>query len=244
MQDVAGQPSAQQKDLAINSFVLGLLSVLCFAVLFGSAVINVGPDLPFALFLFCIALPTGLAAIICGHIAHQRARRAPAQWGGSGFAIAGFVMGYIGLVISLALLLPVFMRPQPHDHVYCPNNMKQIGLAFRVWAEDNNGNFPFNLSTNKGGTLELCRPGADGFDRNAAFHFQVMSNELATPRLLNCPDDAKRSPALNFESLRPENVGYLLRSGTNLNPQSREILLVCPIHHYVLLCDGTVQPGK
>ncbi|MGD0260533.1 MAG: DUF4190 domain-containing protein [Verrucomicrobiota bacterium] len=244
MQDAAGQPSAQQKDLAITSFVLGLLSVLCFAVLFGSALINVGPDFPFALFLLCIALPTGLAAILCGHIAHHRARRAPAQCGGSGFAIAGFVMGYVGLVISLALLLPAFMPPKPHDHVSCPNSMKQIGLAFHVWAIDNDGCFPFNVSTNKGGTLEWCRPGADGFDRNAAFHFRVMSNELATPRLLNCPDDAKRRPALNFESLRPENVGYLLRSGTNLNPQSREILVVCPIHHYVLLCDGTVQTGK
>ena len=29
--------------------------------------------------------------------------------------------------------------------------MKQIGLSFRMWATDNNGNFPFNLSTNKGG---------------------------------------------------------------------------------------------
>ena len=97
----------------------------------------------------------------------------------------------------------------------------------------------------QGGTLELCLPGSDGFDRNAAFHFQVMANELSTPKILVCPADLKRRPALNFLSLRPENVSYLLCSGTNIvenNPQ--EVLAVCPIHNNVVLCDGSVQMRK
>src|SRR5208283_3833238 len=103
------------------------------------------------------------------------------------------------------------LAPPKHRHksrFSCINNMKQIGLSFQAWAADHDGNYPFNVSTNQGGTLEWCRRGADGFDRNAAFHFQVMSNELSTPKLLVCPDDSKRHPALNFESLRPENVSY------------------------------------
>jgi len=91
--------------------------------------------------------------------------------------------------------------------------MKQIGLSFRVWAIDNNGNFPFNASTNNGGTLELCLPGSDGFDRNAAFHFQVMSNELSTPKILVCPADTKKQPAFNFVSLPAVNVSYQVFSG-------------------------------
>ena len=59
----AGQPAAQQKGLAITSLVLGVLSLVCLGPL------------------------TGLPAIICGHIAHNRARRAPGQYGGSGLAI-------------------------------------------------------------------------------------------------------------------------------------------------------------
>jgi hypothetical protein len=221
----AGQPAAQQNGLAITSFVLGLLS------------------------LVCLGLFTGIPAIICGHIAHNRARRSPGQYGGSGFAIAGFVMGYVGFIITLllaALLLPALARAKGKaQSISCVNNMKQIGLSFRTWAIDNDGNNPFNLSTNKGGTLELSMPGSDGFDRNAAFHFQVMSNELSTPRILVCPADSKRQPALDFTSLRPENVSYQVRSGANIsetNPE--EVLAVCPIHNHVLLCDGSVQTRR
>ena len=91
----------------------------------------------------------------------------------------------------------------------------------------------------------MVQPGADGFDRNAFLHFQVMSNELSIPWLLVCPNDSKRHPALNFLSLRPENVSYLLCSGTNIvenNPEA--VLAVCPICNNYLLCDGSVQTIK
>jgi hypothetical protein len=120
--------------------------------------------------------------------------------------------------------------------------MKMIGLSFRTWAIDNDDSFPFNVSTNKGGTLELCQPDSDGFDRNAAFHFRVMSNELSTPKILVCPADTGKKAALNFESLQPENVSYQVCSGTNVsdvNPDT--VLAICPIHNNVALCDGSVQ---
>jgi hypothetical protein len=243
MQDAAGQPSAQQKGVAITSFVLGLLSLLCLGLLIGLALILfVDFNLIFALSLLCLAPLTGLAAILCGHVTHNRARRSPGQYGGAGFAIAGFVMGYCGLIL-LVMFLPALATPKHiAHHLYCNNNMKQIGLSFRTWAIDHDGNFPFNLSTNKGGTLEWCRPGADGFDRNAFLHFQVMSNELSTPIILVCPADSKRHPALNFLSLRPENVSYQLRTGTNINENNpQEILAICPICNQVLLCDGTFE---
>ena len=218
----AGQVEVQQKGMAITSFVLGLLSLVCFSLL------------------------TGIPAIICGHVARGRARRAPGQYGGAGFALAGLIMGYVSLlatVILCGMLLPALSQAKDKaQRISCANNMKQIGLAFRVWAIDHDDSFPFNVSTNKGGTLELCLPGSDGFDRNAAFHFQVMSNELSTPKILVCPADGNKQSALNFEGFQPENVGYKLRTGTNVsdvNPS--QVLAVCPIHNNVLLCDGSVQ---
>src|ERR1019366_8554144 len=155
-------------------------------------------------------------------------------------------MGYVSLlatVILCGMLLPALSQAKDKaQRISCANNMKQIGLAFRVWAIDHDDSFPFNVSTNKGGTLELCLLGSDGFDRNAAFHFQVMSNELSTPKILVCPADGKKQSALNFEGFQPENVSYKLRTGTNVsdvNPS--QVLAVCPIHNNVLLCDGSVQ---
>src|ERR1035438_6366511 len=98
---------------------------------------------------------------------------------GRGCQVAGLVL------IVLALLLMGYMLMNPlrdwrrSSRLGCVNNLKQIGLAFRTWAIDNNGPFPFNVSTNTGGTMEFCEVGSDGFDNNAALHFQVMSNELS-----------------------------------------------------------------
>jgi hypothetical protein len=222
-QPLPGQAPAPPSGLAITSFVLGILSLVCFGFL------------------------AGIPAIICGHLARSRARQSPGQYGGAGFALAGLIMGYVGLVLTLlilpALLLPALARAKSKaQSINCMNNMKQIGLSFRTWAIDNDGYYPFNLSTNKGGTLELSARGIDGFDSSAARIFQVMSNELSTPKILVCPADPKRHPALDFQSLQPANVSYQVCSGTNVNETNpQEVLAVCPFHNNVLFSDGSVQ---
>jgi hypothetical protein len=122
----------------------------------------------------------------------------------------------------------------------CVNNLKQIGLAFRVWAGDHGNKYPFNVSTNAEGTSEFCVIAMDNFDSNVALHLQVMANELRTPKILICPKDSSKIPAANFDSLRAENVTYKLRTNfTNTN--AKEILMVCPIDGNILYSDGTVK---
>lgn len=208
-----------EKGLATTSLVLGVLAMLCF-----------GPI-------------TGIPAIICGHIARSRAKRLPAQYGGAGAALAGLILGYLSLLYLLivaAMLVPALAHAKERaQSINCLNNMKQIGLAFRVWAADHNDQFPFTLSVTNGGTLELCAPGPDGFDRNAPSHFAVLSGELANPRVLICPADTKQ-PAFSWSSLQAANVSYQLRATTNLNPGPSEVLAICPIHGHELYCDGSV----
>lgn len=89
--------------------------------------------------------------------------------------------------------------------------------------------------------MELSATANDGFDRNAAIHFKVMSNELSTPLILLCPRDRKTKPAGDFAQLRGENLTYRMRSGTNMtsaNPEGE--LLKCPNDGNVLHCDGSV----
>src|SRR6266571_8962376 len=97
------------------------------------------------------------------------------------------------IAILAAMLLPALARAKARaQSINCVNNLKQIGLAFRTWELDHQDNFPFNVSTNAGGTMELCAPGIDGFDLNPAPHFQVLSNELSVPRVLICAADTSK----------------------------------------------------
>ena len=214
-----------QKGLAVTSLVLGILSLVCLGPL------------------------TGIPAIICGHIARKRSRQTPDQYGAPGMALAGLALGYASLALFVVvaailsgMLLPALSQAKGKaEGMRCANNMKMIGLSFRTWALDHNDRFPFNVSTNQGGTLELCAPGPDGFDKNAAMHFLVMSNELNSPSILVCPAD-KRPAAMDWEHLGAANVTYQVRSGegvTDANPQ--QVLAVCPIHNNVLRADGSVQ---
>src|ERR1039458_4587689 len=54
--------------------------------------------------------------------------------------------------------------------IQCVNNLKQIGLAFRIWEGDNGDKLPMQVPVRKGGAKELVVKG------NVAACFQVMSN--------------------------------------------------------------------
>jgi hypothetical protein len=124
----------------------------------------------------------------------------------------------------------------------CELNLRRICLAFRMWAMDNGDHYPFNVSTNAGGTLELCRTGHGGIDQNAAQHWRLLADALGSPQILVCPGDASRKAAMDFKSLQTTNISYQLRTGPTIdesNPQ--EILVRCPIHGSILRTDGSIQ---
>ena len=124
--------------------------------------------------------------------------------------------------------------------INCISHMRVIALGMRMYSNEHQENFPFNLSTNQGGTMELCSRRANGFDDNTVLHLQAISNLLKEPKFLICPLDTQKKVAANFPSLTTANVTYQLRSGTNVNEVSpREILGRCPLHGFIMYCDGS-----
>jgi prepilin-type processing-associated H-X9-DG protein len=87
--------------------------------------------------------------------------------------------------------------------IQCVNNLKQIGLAWRVWKSYSGGDYPMNVSETNGGTKEFIT------GPNEWRHFQVASNELSTPRLLICPSDV-RIVATNFVFLDNSNLSFFV----------------------------------
>jgi len=123
------------------------------------------------------------------------------------------------IVAVLSVLVAVFV-PQMHRHhaspcrINCTNNLKQIGLAFHTWALDNEDRLPFQVSVTNGGTMELTGSGI------ASVHFQVMSNELSTPKILLCPADIGRTNVSSFSTaLNNWNISYFVGiDAANTNP--------------------------
>jgi competence protein ComGC len=124
----------------------------------------------------------------------------------TGFTLIELLMIIAAFVIIAAVLLPALARPHRRSsHIGCVNNQKQIGIAFRVWSGDNNDKYPMLVSTNQGGSMELALAG------DVIATFQVMSNELSTPKVLVCPNDSSRQYATNFTSdLKSTKLSYFV----------------------------------
>src|SRR5216117_1464725 len=56
------------------------------------------------------------------------------------------------IAILAAMLLPALARAKARaQRINCTNNLKQVGLAFKTWAIDNQDNFPMKVSAAAGG---------------------------------------------------------------------------------------------
>jgi prepilin-type processing-associated H-X9-DG protein len=134
-----------------------------------------------------------------------------------GFTLVALLVIIAVLALLAAMLLPALAAAKKKaQRINCVNNLKQCGLAFRIWEGDNGDKYPMDVPTAKGGTMEFST-GADTFR-----HFQVMSNELSTPRILICPADV-RVAADNFTSLKNQNVSYFV--GLDASEESPQMLL-------------------
>src|SRR5271156_2319033 len=86
------------------------------------------------------------------------------------------VVVIIVLAVVAAIVLPAFRAAHsPTQPINCVNNLKEIGLADRIWAGDNNDKYPMEISVTNGGTMELAATG------DVIATFQAISNELSTP---------------------------------------------------------------
>jgi len=123
------------------------------------------------------------------------------------------------IAILAAMLLPALAKAKARAlRIQCVNNLKQCGLATRVWEGDNNDRYPMAVFSAQGGASEFVHhtgqsatmgalgPGGT-VDPYTARVFQVMSNELSTPKVCLCPADT-------FHTVAGTNFGNFLTGTT------------------------------
>ena len=125
-----------------------------------------------------------------------------------------FVIAVLVLML-LPALVPHHSGPQ---RINCVNNLKEVGLAFKVWEGDNGGKYPMQISVTNGGAKELTLTG------NVTGIFSDMSNELSTPKILVCPEDNTRHYATNFTTdFNRKKISYFV--GLDANKKYPQMIL-------------------
>jgi hypothetical protein len=130
---------------------------------------------------------------------------------------AAFTWVEMLVVIVCALLLLVFgLLPKlakgtggKPRRIYCVNNLKNIGLAYRIVATDNDNCLPWELpATNLPVALPTNYATFPGIpllpSQGVAANFALLSNVLSSPKILVCAEDRKRA------SVNTNSFAYLM----------------------------------
>jgi len=128
------------------------------------------------------------------------------------------ILVVITIILILAVLaLPVLQMAKVRSkRAACLSQLRQQGIGFHMFAHDHESKFPMQVSTNNGGSLEFLRL-ASGFGGDFYFsfrHYQSLSPELETPKILACPADI-RQPAESFADLRNTNISYFVAASAD-----------------------------
>jgi hypothetical protein len=126
------------------------------------------------------------------------------------------------VAIPAGMLLPALSNAKSKaQSINCINNLKQIGLAARIYAIDHDDTLPPN--------------------------FFAMKNELSTPKILICPSDNSRAKPqdFNWSEFTTEMISYeYLAPGIKDSADPQKVIFRCPIHGHVGLLDGSVRASR
>ncbi len=104
------------------------------------------------------------------------------------------------IAILASMLLPALARAkQKAQRISCVNNCKQLGTAYRIWANDNGDRYPSQQTVALGGWSDMLSQDLQQGARTYT-NYSIMQNELGqSAKVVSCPSD-DRTPNTNFNS--------------------------------------------
>lgn len=122
------------------------------------------------------------------------------------------------VAIGAAMVLPALAQAKSRaQSIKCVNNLKNIGLAGRVWATDHQEKLPPD--------------------------WLAMKNELSSPQLLFCPADPEAGNHQNetWDNLDLDAISYEMVSPGAGETEPNKVFVRCRRHGHECLVDGSVQ---
>lgn len=115
------------------------------------------------------------------------------------------------LFIALVMIWPMVQwRAQPRSkRINCVSNLKQVGLGFRMWSNDHEDKFPWQVPLATNGTFEFAE------STQVFRHFLAVSNELTSPKVLACTSDEKVSRESDWAKLNNSHLSYFVGLDSN-----------------------------
>jgi len=123
------------------------------------------------------------------------------------------------IAILASMLLPALARAkQKAQRISCVNNLKQIGTAYRIWANDNGDRFPAQQSASQGGWQDtICDAASTTAAPKMFINYTLMQNEMGqSAKIVVCPSD-DRTANTNFYASASD---YPAPGTYNVTPQT------------------------
>jgi len=125
------------------------------------------------------------------------------------------------IAMVAAMVLPMRYVPDKTPSTACLSHLKQIDLGFLLYAEDNAGKFPMQVSITNGGTMEFLNR-----NHNQTFpHYKKIFQYFRYTEVLRCPADKSRRTAATYQALTDTNLSYFLNADVSTNHPAESILV-------------------
>ena len=119
------------------------------------------------------------------------------------FTLIELLVVLVIVVILVGMIVPPGHAPREKvDRIRCINNLKKVGIAFRIYATDNHDRFPWEIPNQKA-EIHI------NYLSDPADYIRGLSNEFSTPKILICPAD-KRADATNWIQFSRTNLSYFI----------------------------------